>query len=65
MADIVVGKRQKEMFTSDFFVEYIQARSEEKSVGLVIAELEKLSGRETLVTLEHKLKYQMKLTGGM
>jgi hypothetical protein len=47
-----------------FIVEYIQARSEEKPVGLVIAELKKLQGRKKLSTLEHKLKAQIKLAGG-
>jgi hypothetical protein len=47
-----------------FIAEYIQARSEEQPVGLVIAELKKLQGRKKLSTLEHKRKEQIKLEGG-
>jgi hypothetical protein len=45
-----------------FIVEYIQAHSEEKRVGLLNAELEKLQGKK-LSTLEIKLKAQIKLAG--
>jgi hypothetical protein len=47
-----------------FIVQYIQVRSKEKPVGLVIAELKKLQGRKKLSTLEHILKDQIKLAGG-
>jgi hypothetical protein len=47
-----------------FIVEYIQARSEEKTVVLVIAEVKKLQGRKKLSTLDHKLKDHINLAGG-
>jgi hypothetical protein len=57
-------KDNKNFSRLKFIVEYIQVRSKEKPVGLVIAELEKLQGRKKLSTLEHKLKDQIKLAGG-
>jgi hypothetical protein len=57
-------KDNKKFSRLKFIVEYIQARSEEKPVGLVIDELKKLQGRNKLSTLEHKLKDHIKLAGG-
>jgi hypothetical protein len=51
-------------YTDGINLKYIQARSEVKPVGLVIAEPEKLQGRKKLSTLEHKLKDQINLSGG-
>jgi hypothetical protein len=45
-------KDNKKFSRLKFIVEYIQARSEEKPVGLVIAELKKLQGKKKLSTLE-------------
>jgi hypothetical protein len=57
-------KDNKKFSGLKFIVEYIQARSEDKPVGLVIAEVKKLQGRKKLSTLEHRLKDQIKLEGG-
>jgi hypothetical protein len=57
-------KDNKKISRLKFIVEYIQARSEKKPVGLVIAELEKLQGRKKLSTLEHKVKDKIKLAVG-
>jgi hypothetical protein len=56
-------KDNKKFSRLKFSVEYIQACSEEKPVGVAVDELEKLQGREKLSTLEHKLKDQIKLGG--
>jgi hypothetical protein len=57
-------KDNKKFARLKFIVECIQARSEEKPLGLVIAELKKLQGRKKFSTLEHKLKDHIRLAGG-
>jgi hypothetical protein len=57
-------KDNKNFLRLKFIVEYIQASSEEKPAGLVIAELKILQGRKKLSAIEHKLKDQIKLAGG-
>jgi hypothetical protein len=54
-------KGNKKISRMRFIIEYIQARSEEKTVVLVIAEVKKLQGRKKLSTLEHKLKAQINI----
>jgi hypothetical protein len=60
----MAGKYNKKFSHLKSIVEYIQARSEEKPVGLVIAELRKLQGRKKLSTLEYKVKAQTNMAGG-
>jgi hypothetical protein len=57
-------KDNKKFSRLKFIAEYIQASSEGKPVGLVIADLKKLQWRKKLSTLEHKLEDQIKLAGG-
>jgi hypothetical protein len=45
-----------------FSVDYIEAHSQEKPVGLLIAELKKRQVKKKLSTVTTKLKAQIKLT---